>query len=417
MNHFINQLSGGLTQHCYTRTVTFSLCALLFSPISIAKDNTNTANWYIGGQFGYAATDISSGSIDDLYSAAGVSASNFSIKDSDLGGAAFLGYKFNHIFSAEAGYMDLGNRHVKFTGETTDIDAFYDLAEHVYPETGKGLNLSLIASMELVNDISVSGKVGYFDWKRDYSTAEIDTSDQTSTNVGSAKQSGNSIWFGAELNYQLNNDIQLFLSYQHIPIDRDTVQFTSIGLRYWLFSNDPEPTNNQLASTLAEPKLKPEPEPEPEPMVDTDKDGVADSMDQCKGTPLTHFTDEFGCTQQVEELAEMGLVIYYQNDSAIIDNEDYTKVQEMADFINKHQIKTLTITGHTSAVGGSSYNQKLSVKRAESVSDRLHEQFEIPKEIMSIVGKGESELISNIADKNRRVEIYLKEVITQPRLK
>ena len=72
----------------------------------------------------------------------------------------------------------------------------------------------------------------------------------------------------------------------------------------------------------------------------------------------------------------------------------------------------LTISGHTDNQGSSVSNLRLSKNRAESVAHYL-ESMGIPRDMMSVVGYGESQPIaSNTSSygrsRNRRVEIKLK---------
>lgn len=69
----------------------------------------------------------------------------------------------------------------------------------------------------------------------------------------------------------------------------------------------------------------------------------------------------------------------------------------------------ITVTGHTDSIGSESYNQKLSVKRAQSVANYLGSKgFDVAK--MSIGGKGELQPVASNSTKsgrakNRRVEV------------
>lgn len=44
----------------------------------------------------------------------------------------------------------------------------------------------------------------------------------------------------------------------------------------------------------------------------------------------------------------------------------------------------------------------------------LSTNFHISEEIITVVGKGESELISDKPDENRRIEVYLNEELNLP---
>ena len=69
----------------------------------------------------------------------------------------------------------------------------------------------------------------------------------------------------------------------------------------------------------------------------------------------------------------------------------------------------ITVTGHTDSIGSETYNQKLSVQRAQSVASYLGSKgFDVSK--MSIGGKGELQPVASNSTKsgraqNRRVEV------------
>lgn len=71
------------------------------------------------------------------------------------------------------------------------------------------------------------------------------------------------------------------------------------------------------------------------------------------------------------------------------------------------------VVGHTDSQGGESYNQTLSLNRAESVRSYLVKQG-VPSSRVLIDGRGETQPIADNATeagraKNRRVEIFLRE--------
>jgi outer membrane protein OmpA-like peptidoglycan-associated protein len=72
------------------------------------------------------------------------------------------------------------------------------------------------------------------------------------------------------------------------------------------------------------------------------------------------------------------------------------------------QSSKFVIVGHTDAVGGESYNQRLSEQRAESVVSYLVTRQSLNRDRLSAVGWGESRLLPNVppdSTANRRVEV------------
>lgn len=158
---------------------------------------------------------------------------------------------------------------------------------------------------------------------------------------------------------------------------------------------------------------------------DEDGDGVPDSRDKCPGTPSGVQVDANGCPPEpavVEEVEEVVVVedetivvrdLLFAFDSAALDPADKAKLDTIASRLrNEAPTAKLTITGHTDSVGSDSYNQKLSEKRAHSVTDYLVSTG-IPKgSIAGVSGAGESQPVADngTADGralNRRVEILI----------
>lgn len=158
---------------------------------------------------------------------------------------------------------------------------------------------------------------------------------------------------------------------------------------------------------------------------DEDGDGVLDSRDKCPGTPPGVQVDANGCPPEpavVEEVEEVVVVedetivvrdLLFAFDSAALDPADKAKLDTIASRLrNEAPTAKLTITGHTDSVGSDSYNQRLSEKRAHSVTDYLVSTG-IPKgSIAGVSGAGESQPVADngTADGralNRRVEILI----------
>lgn len=158
---------------------------------------------------------------------------------------------------------------------------------------------------------------------------------------------------------------------------------------------------------------------------DEDGDGVPDSRDKCPGTPPGVQVDANGCPPEpvvVEEVEEVVVVedetivvrdLLFAFDSAALDPADKAKLDTIASRLrNEAPTAKLTITGHTDAVGSDSYNQKLSEKRAHSVTDYLVSTGIPQGSIAGVSGAGESQPVADngTADGralNRRVEILI----------
>lgn len=157
---------------------------------------------------------------------------------------------------------------------------------------------------------------------------------------------------------------------------------------------------------------------------DEDGDGVPDSRDKCPGTPKGVQVDANGCppvpvaavVEEVVVVKEETIVIrdvHFQFDSAKLTAADKTKLDIIATRLKKEAPGAqLRVSGHTDSVGKDAYNQKLSERRAHSVTDYLVSAGVPRSNFVSVVGAGESQPVADnkTADGralNRRVEIKI----------
>ena len=158
---------------------------------------------------------------------------------------------------------------------------------------------------------------------------------------------------------------------------------------------------------------------------DEDGDGVPDSRDKCPGTPKGVQVDANGCppappavavVEEVVVVKEETIVIrdvHFQFDSAKLTAADKTKLDTIATRLKKEAPGAqLRVSGHTDSVGKDAYNQKLSERRAHSVTDYLVSAGVPRSNFVSVVGAGESQPVADnkTADGralNRRVEIKI----------
>jgi outer membrane protein OmpA-like peptidoglycan-associated protein len=142
---------------------------------------------------------------------------------------------------------------------------------------------------------------------------------------------------------------------------------------------------------------------------DSDGDGVLDDVDQCPGTPTGVKVDKRGCW------VIQGLRFAF--DSSKIEPQYYAELDQVATQLKGAPDVQIRVDGHTDSVGTAEYNQALSERRAQSVSDYLSARG-VARARMGIRGYGESQPIaSNETEEgkaeNRRVEIKVVP-ITQP---
>lgn len=100
---------------------------------------------------------------------------------------------------------------------------------------------------------------------------------------------------------------------------------------------------------------------------------------------------------------------FFDFDKAVLKPEGRAKLDDLVSKIQGINLEVIIAVGHTDAVGGDTYNQKLSVKRSEAVKAYLVSKG-IEKNRVYTEGKGEKQPVADNKTaegraKNRRVEI------------
>ena len=101
--------------------------------------------------------------------------------------------------------------------------------------------------------------------------------------------------------------------------------------------------------------------------------------------------------------------VLFDFDKAILKNEGKSKLDDLAGKLKDINLEVVIAIGHTDSIGVDAYNQKLSVRRAESVKAYLVSKGVEPNRVYT-EGKGEKQPVASNStkdgrQKNRRVEI------------
>lgn len=159
--------------------------------------------------------------------------------------------------------------------------------------------------------------------------------------------------------------------------------------------------------------------------IDSDKDGVPDYLDKCPNSPAGTKVDANGCTQVVAvaqpkasaaaKAAERFcnkpsvLMVQFDTSKASIKPSYEADLKALGEFLNEFPNSKGEISGHTDNVGSKALNQKLSEQRANSVKKYIVERFKIDAARITSKGFGFSKPVaSNKTAKgkaqNRRIE-------------
>jgi len=111
----------------------------------------------------------------------------------------------------------------------------------------------------------------------------------------------------------------------------------------------------------------------------------------------------------VAEKVTLAADVLFDFDKAVLKAEGKSKLDDLATKVKAINLEVVIAIGHTDSVGSDAYNQKLSVRRAESVKAYLVSKGVEPNRVYT-EGKGEKQPVASNStkdgrQKNRRVEI------------
>ena len=231
-------------------------------------------------------------------------------------------------------------------------------------------------------------------------------------------RSYNAANIGAGFSFEVSDRVSLF-SEGVVYRDLDygfTDQGIKVGFKY-AFGEERKATIVNKAKPV-----KPAPVVRKEKVLDSDNDGVNDSIDRCDNTPATVKVDSTGCTLYSEKAVAIDLNVAFENNSSQIKSTIVNDIQRLADFMKAYNHTNVVIEGHSSVVGQESYNLMLSQKRADAVKAVLVNTFKVDESRISAKGFGESQLLSkgNTNEDHRlnrrvvaKIETSVKKVVTK----
>lgn len=148
-------------------------------------------------------------------------------------------------------------------------------------------------------------------------------------------------------------------------------------------------------------------------VVDSDGDGVADSVDKCADTSAGAKVDESGCNVVLTEDIRETLYVQFSTGGSAVAESSMADIARVAARMREFPDVQLLLEGHTDSSGGADLNRRLSQQRAEAVKQVLVESFSIDGGRIDAVGRGEDApaFSNDTAEgraRNRRVEAVLK---------
>jgi len=152
-------------------------------------------------------------------------------------------------------------------------------------------------------------------------------------------------------------------------------------------------------ATQEAPKPAPAPEPKPAPAP----------APAPAPTPVQEIKPEAPKPKPVAEKVTFAADVLFDFDKSVVKPEGKSKLDDLANKVRGVNLEVVIAIGHADSIGSDAYNQKLSVRRAESVKAYLVSKGIEPNRVYT-EGKGEKQPVADNKTregraKNRRVEI------------
>lgn len=374
----ITKLSASIALACATM---MSASAQTAAPDTTATPfiNPDWANsaWYAGAGIGQSRAAIDDERIVRSLTANGESiAPPFYTEDERTRAfKLFVGRQLNQYFALEAGYFDLG----KF-----DFSAPTSNNGFLRGETGfRGVNLDLVGQLPVTERFSLLGRVGaqYAKTTTNFSGNRLNA--VTDPHRSERKLGGK---FGLGMEYKFTEALALRGEIERYRLNdavgnRGDVDTAMISL-VWKFGR---------------------PAAAPAPVFTETKPVVVEQP------PVVVAAPPAPAPEPVSEKVSFAAEALFDFDKADVKPEGQAALDDMMTKLQGMNTEVMIAVGHTDSIGSESYNQKLSLRRADAVKAYLVSKGLDPARLYT-EGKGEAQPIADNATEagraqNRRVTI------------
>ncbi|WP_179862161.1 OmpA family protein [Longibacter salinarum] len=135
---------------------------------------------------------------------------------------------------------------------------------------------------------------------------------------------------------------------------------------------------------------------------------LTDDGEDCSGNYPGADIDAVGAIH-ASQVIELAGALLFDLDSSALRAEAKVRLREIAETLEKREVESATIVGHTDSQGSAAYNDSLSLERAQSVRTYLTETLDVSGIEFTVRGAGASEPVApnDTAEgrrRNRRVE-------------
>ncbi len=343
--------------------------------LSAAPAFAQEGGYYYGGlSVGKSQAKIDEERITASLLASGLTTTGMSKDERDTAFKLFGGYQFNRNFAVEAGYFNLGK--FGFTSTTTPAGTLNGQIKL------QGLNLDLVGTLPLTENLSAIGRVGA---QRASARDRFSGTGAVAVLNANPRKSEVNYKLGAGLQYAFNPSLLMRAEAERYRINdavgnRGDVNLFSVSLII-PFGRAPAVVARAPAPVYVAPA--PEPAPAPAPVV------VAVAP-VAPVAPVVLPPERKRVSFSADSL--------FSFDKSDIRTEGKAELDGFAKQLQGTRFDVVTVEGHTDRLGSSTYNQRLSEQRANSVKTYLVTSGGVDAAKVSALGKGESTPVTKPED-------------------
>lgn len=333
--------------------------------------------FYLGGGIGRSSTNIDANKITSALRAGGLTTTSMSEDERDRAYKLFGGYQFNRYFGLELGHFDLGR--FGFTSTTTPAGSL----------TGnvrlRGSYLDLVGTLPITERFAANARVGA-QYSRTYDPF-ITTGAVNAFNFNQNAGRKTHIKSGLGLQYAFNPSFIMRAEAERYRIDDAVADHTKANAYSVSFvfpfgaSRKAIPAPAYVAQPVyVAPPPPPAPPPAPPQIVAPPPPPVVIAPPPVIQAPQP----------VVISRASFSAESLFGFDQSNLKPEGKGSLDRFAKDIQGTQFDMINVEGHADRLGSVPYNQRLSLRRAESVKSYLVTSGRIDSARITAMGKGET---------------------------